>query len=241
MSSPKENRSERFLARYRTLEGLLERRYAARKASGSVVMEYLRDPDSEPCRTELDLCREIRNILAHNEGGDGQPVIEPSEAVLDALEAILEHVAQPQLAARCGTPREGILFAHPNDNALDVMRHMARMGYSHVPVRDKSGLLGVFSAASLMLYAGRKGFDGLTDSLKIGDMKNALSFTDERSEKYLFLPPDATLLTVQDAFEKREERNRHVAAVFITEDGTRQSEILAMLTPWDVMKDGMER
>lgn len=233
-------RAERFLRQYRKLEGLLEKRYAEHKlTTGSVVMEYLRDPDSAPCRAELDLCREIRNLLSHNADASGEPVVEPSEAMLRLLEGIIEHVQHPRMAIDYGTPKDNILFAHPNESALDVMRHMQRMGYSHVPVRDRSGLVGVFSAASLAFYIADRGFESVRDDLRIGELKRALDFTGERSDKYLFMPTDATLLAVRDAFEKHTERNSRLSVVFITEDGTRDGAILAMLTPWDVLKDAL--
>ena len=231
-------RSERFLKLYRMLEGVLEKRYSGRKmSSGSVVMEYLHDPDSAPCRTDLDMCREIRNLLSHNTDGDGEPVVEPSEAVVETLGQIVEYVQRPRLAKDYGTPGDKILFAHPNDAALGVMRHMMRMGYSHVPVRDRTGLVGVFSAASLMRYVGDAGFEGLHDSLRIGELKNALDFDDARSEKYEFFDRNATLTTVREAFERRRERNSRLAVAFITEDGTQHTDVLAMLTSWDVLKD----
>ena len=232
------SRSERFLIHFRMLEGLLEKRYSGKRmSSGSVVMEYLHDPDSAPCRAELDMCREIRNLLSHNAGEMGEAVVEPSEAVVNTLRDIVEYVRRPRLAMDYGTPGDSILFAHPNDDALGVMRHMMRMGYSHVPVRDKSGLVGVFSAASLMRYIGDAGFEGLHDSLRIGELKNALDFDDTRSEKYEFFDRDATLTVVREAFERRRERNSRLAVAFITADGTQHSEVLAMLTSWDVLKD----
>lgn len=239
MEEQRHDTAETFLKLYRQLEGLLERRYVGRKmSSGSVVMEYLHDPDSVPVRTELDLCREIRNLLTHNADADGEPVVEPAQAVLDMLDAIIDHVQRPRLAVDYGTPGEGIVFAHPNDSALDLMRRMQRLGYSHVPVRDRTGLVGVFSAASLFTFLARKGFDTVDDDLKVGNLKTALDFGDERSEKYRFLPANTTLATVRDAFEKHVERNSRLAAVFITEDGTQASHILAMLTPWDVLRYG---
>ena len=238
MENREEARSEQFLKLYRMLEGLLERRYSNKRTSaGSVVMEYLHDPDSVPCRSDLDMCREIRNLLAHNADDAGEPVIEPSQGVLRLLQGIVDYVQRPRLAVDYGTPGDRIMFAHPNDCALDVMRHMMRMGYSHVPVRDKTGLLGVFSAASLMSYIGGEGFEGLHDSLRIGDLKRALSIDDERSDKYLIFNEGATLNAVRAAFERRQERNRRLAVVFITEDGQQHSRVLAMLTPWDVLKD----
>ena len=232
-----ETRAEQFLKLYRKLEGLLEKRYSGKKVSASVVMEYLHDPDSAPCRSDLDMCREIRNLLAHNDDVDGQPVVEPSEGVVDLLGGIVDYVQRPRLALDYGTPGDKIMFAHPNDSALDVMRHMMRMGYSHVPVRDKTGLIGVFSAAALMSYVGDRGFDDIRDDLRIGDLKKALSVDNERTDQYLFFAPTATLTVVRMAFEKPHQRNRRLAAVFITEDGGPHSQVLAMLTPWDALKD----
>lgn len=232
-----EGRSEQFLRLYRKLEGLLEKRYSGKKVSSSVVMEYLHDPDSAPCRADLDMCRDIRNLLTHNDDEDGQPVVEPSEGVVELLGDIVDYVQRPRLAVDYGTPGEKIMFAHPNDLALDVMRHMLRMGYSHVPVRDKTGLVGVFSAGALMSYVGERGFEALKDDLRIGDLKKELSVDNEHTDKYLFFDSKTTLTTVRMAFEKPQERNRRLAVAFITEDGGQHSQVLAMLTPWDALKD----
>ena len=237
LESREELRSERFLTLYRMLEGLLERRYSGRKpTSSSVVIEYLHDADSAPVRADLDMCREIRNLLSHNADDDGKPVVEPSEGVLELLKDIVDYVQRPRLAIDYGTPGEEIMFAHPNDSALDVMRHMMRMGYSHVPVRDRTGLVGVFSAASLMIHAVKVGFDRLDDDLRIGELKDALHVDDGRTDKYLFMDRNATLTAVREAFETHRERNRRLAVVFITEDGTQNTPVLAMLTPWDLLK-----
>lgn len=238
MAGNEERRAEQFLKQYRVLEGLLEKRYSGKQlSSASVVMEYMRDVDSIPIRQELDMCRGIRNLLSHNADDDGEPVVEPSAGVLETMRELVEYVQRPRLAMDFGTPGEKILFAHPNDSALDTMRHMLRMGYSHVPVRDKTGLLGVFSAASLMNFVGQKGFEGLHDDLRIGDLKGSLSIDGDRNERYLFFDREVTLPVVRTAFERRQERNRRLAVAFITEDGSQHSRVLAMLTPWDVLRD----
>ena len=238
MTSGEISRADRFLTMYRQLEGMLEKRYADRQiTSGSVVKEYLRDPDSEPWRSDLDLCREIRNILSHNVGGDGVPVVEPSEGILETLRSIIIHVKRPLLAVDFGTPAGSIMFAHPNDMALNVMRHMLKQGYSHVPVRDRTGLVGVFSAGSMLMYMAENGLSDVRDELRVGDLGPALDFGDERSEKYMFLKDDATLYNVRDAFEKRRERNHRLAVVFLTPDGTRRTPVKVMLTAWDVLRE----
>ena len=232
-----ESRAETFLKMYRVLEGALERRLEGRRQGASVVMDYLRDEDSEPFRTQLNLCREIRNLLSHNADESGEPVVEPSEAVLASLREILEYVSAPRYAIECGTPQERILCAHPNDPAIEVMHRMSRQGFSHVPVLEKGKLAGVFSVGSLFSYLERQGFDGLDDSIRIGQLKDALDVDSHGPEKYRFMPRDATIQQVRAAFEERPGRNSRLSAVFITEHGDRQEPLLAMLTPWDALKD----
>ena len=232
-----ESRAETFLKLYRVLEGALERRLEGRRQGASVVMDYLRDEDSEPFRSQLNLCRDIRNLLSHNADESGEPVVEPSEAVLASLREILEYVSAPRYAIECGTPQERILCAHPNDLAIEVMHRMSRQGFSHVPVVEKGQLNGVFSVGSLFSYLERQGFDGLDDSIRIGQLKDALDVDSHGPEKYRFMPRDATMQQVRAAFEERPGRNSRLSAVFITEHGDRQEPLLAMLTPWDALKD----
>ena len=104
-------------------------------------------------------------------------------------------------------------------------------------MRDRTGLVGVFSAAALMSFTSDTGFEALSDDLRIGDLKKALSVDDDRKDRYLFFDRNATLTMVRAAFERRQERNHRLAAVFITENGDRHSQVLAMLTAWDVLGD----
>lgn len=232
-----ESRAERFLKMYRVLEGTLEKRFSGKRQGSSVVMEYLLDDDSEPFRHELNVCREIRNLLSHNADDSGEALIEPSEAVMESLERILEHVSAPRFAVDYGTPREKILWAHTNDVAIDVMRRMSKNGFSHVPVMEKGKIVGVFSVGSLFECLERRGLDALSNDTRIGQIREALNIDAHGAEKYLFLPKEATIYQVRAAFELKGQRNSRLSAVFITENGSQDAPLVAMLTPWDVLKD----
>lgn len=232
-----QSRAEVFLKMYRVLEGTLEKRMDGRRQGTSVVMDYLKDEDSEPYRYELNVCREIRNLLSHNADDVGEPVVEPSMAVLASLREILDHVSAPRYAIDCGTPRERILCAHPNDLAIEVMHRMEREGFSHVPVLEKGRLTGVFSVGGLFGYLERRGLSALDNAVRIGQLKDALDFERHGAEKYRFMARNTTMQQVRAAFEERSARNSRLSAVFITENGSLDEPLLAMLTPWDVLKD----
>ena len=231
-------RAEEFLRIYRMVENTLDKRYGDGTGSGSVVYEYIRsNPDSEPIRQELNLCREIRNLLSHNSDAAGEPVVEPSEAILSSLNRILRHVSTPSLAKEYGTPHEQLLSAHANDRVIEIMRRMNARGFSHVPILDGKRLTGVFSVGSLFNYLEKNGFDNLDNDLRIRRLGSALNIEAHGTERYLFMPENTTIIEVRAAFEKRSAPNSRLSAVFITENGRLDEPLLSMLTPWDALKD----
>ena len=225
--------SEIFLQKYRVLEGLLEKRYESRRLSYSVVIEYIKDVDSQPVRVDLDLLREIRNILSHNAGPGGEPVVEPSDEMLARLDEIIAYVKRPHRAADFGTPADRIYSAHPNDSVLRVMRGMSNNGYSHVPVREGETAVGVFNMRALFDYLAEGGLDAANDGLRICDLGEHIRF----GSRYAFVSEDTSIVEVRWMFQKYTERNRRLSAVFVTENGDPGERLIRMLTPWDVLGD----
>lgn len=230
--------AELFLQKYRILEGLLEKRYDGHKmSSSSVVMEYIRDPDSDPVRVDLDLLREIRNILSHNADAKGQPVVQPSQEMLDRLDAIIAHVKRVRLAVDYGTPSEKILSAHPNDSVFSVMREMHKNGYSHVPVIRKGRLTGVFSVKCLFDYLAKNGLNSLYADARIADLGDELRVDGPAGARYMFVSKKTSIVTVRCAYEKHREKNKRLSMVFVTENGVADEPILCMISPWDVLNE----
>lgn len=143
----------------------------------------------------------------------------------------------PRYAVDCGTPREKILWAHPNDRVMDVMHKMSKQGFSHIPVMERGKVCGIFSPGILFAYLERNGLGSLDRSARIEQIDEAMNMDRHGSERYLFMPENATIYQVRDAFEERTEPNNRLSAVFITGKGTKEEALIAMLTPWDVLKN----
>lgn len=229
-------RADTFLSMYRVLEGILDRKYAGlgRKVN-SVVMEYIQDAESEPVRAQLNVCREIRNLLTHNSDKNGKPLVEPSQEVLDSLYEIIAYVQKPQPAMMYATEAARILRASMNDRAMDIMRRMEKHGYSHVPVMDDDRIVGVFGVAAVFSRVLDGGVIG--PDTRIKEFGGHIRLDKQTSGRFLIMGPNATYLDVRGEFEKYEDRNSRVAVVFITSTGDESGELLGMLTPWDVMGD----
>ena len=230
--------NDEFLEKYRVLEELLSERYAGETRShSSVIMEFAKSREGEMFRDRIDLCREIRNLLTHNAVESGQPVVEPSEGVLRALESVIAYVEKPRLALDCGTPAERILCAHLNDRIEDIMHRMRKQGFSNTPVMEGDQIIGVFSVGALFMFLDEKGLTALDRDARIGDLGDAIDIAHSGRANYRFMPETTTVTDARAAFQRYRERNDRLRAIFITPTGSPTERLLALLTPWDVMKD----
>ncbi len=230
-----EDRARLFLDLYKQIEDVLEEKYRnARRHFSSAVFEFVKDYESAPVRDKLDLCRHIRNLMAHSADLDNQPVVVPSQPVVDALRDVLDFVSRPPLALEFATRGERVLKVGPDQRVLRVMELMDKNGYSHVPVMKDGKFYGVFSVGSMFRYLLRHKGKGLDPAAMIKDLKGYLA-VEEHLENYEFVPADATYIYVRQRFEQVRGKNKRVSVIFITEDGRQDQPLLGMLTPWDVL------
>lgn len=230
-----QDRAQLFLDLYKQIEDELEDKYRnARRHYASVVFEFIKDYESAPVRDKLDVCRHIRNLMAHSANMDGEPVVEPSEPVVEALREVLDFVRRPPLALDYATRGERVLKVNARQKVLRVMEVMEKNGYSHVPVMKEERFYGVFSVGSVFRYLLKNGGKGVTPETTIRDMRGYLA-VEEHIENYEFVPATATYIYVRQRFEQVRAKNKRVAVIFITQDGKPDQPLLGMLTPWDVL------
>ena len=230
-----QDRAQLFLDLYKQIEDELDDKYKnSRRHYSSVVFEFIKDYESAPVRDKLDLCRHIRNLMAHSANMDGEPVVVPSEPVTRALQEVLDFVRRPPLAIEFATKGERVLKAGANQKVLRVMELMDKNGYSHVPVMKENRFYGVFSSGSVFRYLLRNGGKGISPDTTIKELRGYLA-VEEHIENYEFVPADASYIYVRERFEQVRAKNKRVSVIFITQDGRPDQPLLGMLTPWDVV------
>lgn len=228
---------DEFLDLYRQLEETLTQRFEeSGRRSGSVIMDFINDDEGAPYREDLNACREVRNILTHHSSIDGMPIVEPSDALIHVLKEVIAYVKQPQSALDFATPREKLMVAHMDQNALKVMREMKKRGFSHVPVLKNGEFAGVFSVSTVFSYVIEEEDHSVDRQTKIEDFGNLLKLDQHASERFEFASRRASYWDVRDRFEKRKgQPPKRLAAVFVTENGKFGERLLGMITPWDVI------
>ena len=232
-----ENRSMVFLDLYRQLEETLEQRFReSGRKYGSVVMDFMNDDEGAPFREDLNVCREVRNLLSHHAAIHGQSVVEPSEALIGVLREVIEYVRRPQPAMDFATPRDKLMIAYLDQSALRVMREMQKRGFSHVPVIQHGEFKGVFSVSTVFSYVIDEVGHGMDKRTTIGDFGELLKLDNHETERFEFVSKKASYWDVRDQFErKRGQHTKRLVAIFVTENGQFGERLLGMITPWDVI------
>lgn len=230
--------AQEFLDLYKQMEALLDEKYGeAVGRRGNAVTRFINEPAGREYRDELDLCREVRNLLTHNPNMDGVPVVEPAPALLQTLRDAIARLEAPPTVMQYATPTSELMMTDLKQKAYTVMKNMEKRGFSHIPVVVNKKFMGVFSISTLFSYqlADPKCKFDIEDVL-ISDFSQFISIENHTCERFLFMTPEHTYWDAQKAFERGNGmKHKRLAAIFITSDGSSKGKLLGMLTPWDII------
>ncbi len=228
---------DRFLDLYKEVEEALREKGLTHGRS-SIIMQFIASPEGRPFRDELNTCREMRNILAHNQDIEGEAPFVPTDASINALEKILNYLKMPPLALSSGTRYENLICAKLSDRVKPIMEKMTERGFSHIPVFENGVLFGVFSISTIFLHTLEKGETVIDENTLIGDFKEDLPIENHIAESFEFASAETTVVEAEALLKKATApENKRIAALFITRSGNKNERILGMVTPWDVLHE----
>ena len=111
---------------------------------GSAVSRLERRKEFKDIAVELSYCRDVRNLLAHNQRIGESFAVEPSDAMIALMEETLEKVKNPVRCVDVWVPFNKMIWRTKKDNVLQTMQVMRSAGFSHVPILDNRRVTGVF-------------------------------------------------------------------------------------------------
>ncbi len=229
-----ESRAEQFLDLYCRMEELLEHKYGYESSStNNVVIQFCQSRQGMRYRDQLNLCREIRNVLSHHADINGEAVVEPAEGLVSILQAVVSELETPPMVLDFATAAEDIVMTTPSRNALELMGIMEKRGFSHIPIWYYGRMAGVFSRSTVFSYQlAHPGFV-LDKSTKVEQFADFYPL-DKHMERYLFTTPDMSVWEAREAF-RQVYKHKRLAVIFVTDSGNAEGTLLGMLTPWDVL------
>ncbi|MBQ7826772.1 MAG: CBS domain-containing protein [Clostridia bacterium] len=238
-----------FLNLYKDLEELLEVKYSnGKKFTGSAVMRYYNDDEGKKWREELNICREMRNMLSHHAKIGGKAVFEPSDEVVKILRQIIDDVKNPPVAMTIATPADKLFTCGYDDLVEDVVHVMKAEGYSHVPVVENGRLVGVFSVSTVFALVDKYGIEGISKCCEadreylgrnttISRFREFLPIDRHVTESFGFVADSSPYSSLQRRFGLQGAKSLRLVALFVTENGRAEEKLLGMITPWDMIRE----
>lgn len=233
------NNNELFLDKYRELENLIKHRkgqeYRGNSPVYSYVQELYRSPHlKDQLRGEkLDSIRELRNQMAHK-NVDG--ILNISIEAIEFLDKEIQNIQNPLSAFDICVKLNDIHYATLKSNLNKVMDTMLSYGYSHIPVLDDNKMLiGVFSENTIFsIYKEEKNILN-KENLSLNDIYDYLKINNHQTECFTFVNEKYFVNDIIKRFQKRKENNKRLTVIFVTKDGTQDSTLMGMITPYDAL------
>ncbi len=227
-------RTDEFLDLYRQLEALTREAYGLSE-SQSPVKFLAERAEFRSVRTELDYCREVRNLLSHNPKLNDRYAVEPSTELIRLLERTVRQVRNPLRVEKIAVGRDRILCRTMDDLILPAMREMSVHVYSRIPILKNGAVCGVFSENTLLNYLIDRETVRLDENARFSDIRDYLGLDANRSESYRFVSRRLPAWSAAELFEKALDRADRIGMLFVTQSGKPSEKLLGILTAWDVV------
>lgn len=229
---------DKFLELYRQLEREGKRVYFPEAADKeNIIGRLMGVPQLQPFKDDIDYCRVVRNFLVHNPKVNGEYAVIPSDKLIDFMQHCVDIIKSPMKAIDYAIKINNMYTAALSSKVLDVIRHMRTNGFTHVPVMENNRLIGVFSANVLFGYLSDARFEDITLNAKMEQFVDHLALQNHTNEYFIFMPKNITLYEVSRRFKIDAKTMKQLCAVFLTENGRSDEKVLAMLTPYSILRD----
>ncbi|MBR6401100.1 MAG: hypothetical protein IKS17_07770 [Firmicutes bacterium] len=229
--------AEEFLDLYARLENEGRAAYFKKSPDNENIIGRLMNlPQLREYKEDINYCRVVRNFLVHTPRVNSSYAISPSPEMVEFLKKLIENIQNPPRAIDYAVKINNMYTVNLKSNIVDVVRYMQTMGFTHVPVIESGKIFGVFSANVLYTYLSQaKEVGNFDTSLEL--VRDYLPLHKHTNEYFAFVSRDTTLHEVSKLFKIDVRSMKQLSAVFLTENGHSDEHILAMMTPYSILRD----
>ncbi|MGN0396146.1 MAG: hypothetical protein ACI4EF_12350 [Coprococcus sp.] len=225
------NNTEIFLDKYKQLENLAINEYRL-PPDGSAVAKLEKKSEFKDIRFELNYCREVRNLLQHNQRLDEEFAVEPGTKMIELLDSVIEMIKNPVRCSDVGVPYSQLVWRAPDDLVMPTIRLMNDRNISHVPILDGRRVVGDFSDNCVFPFLLGDTGAKLDENTRFRDLQQYLDLNSHPSEVFKFVAADTKLTQVEKLYEEARNKHERIGMVFLTETGRPDERLLGVLTSW---------
>lgn len=229
-----DSKTEIFLQKYRELESIISAEYNLPN-SESAVSYIIRRPEYRSIKTELDYCREVRNLLSHNPMlKNKRYAVEPDDEMIALLEQTIEKVKNPKRARHICIPRNKICCRNMDDYVYPTMVEMRDKVYTHIPILENDVVVGVFSENTLLSYLIDDEIVSIDESVKFADISKYLPIDKHTAESFRFVSQNMLLSEIDLIFADALKNVDRIGLAFVTNSGKPTEKLLGIISAWDI-------
>ena len=227
------NNTDEYLDLYKQLEQFAIKRFGY-PDDGKAVSSLEKRPEFRKVKTELQYCREVRNLLQHKPKIEKSFAVAPSEEMISFLKNTIHKVKNPPKAKDIAIPIASILYKTMDDFVKPTMVEMQKKVYTHVPILQDGIVVGVFSENTVFSYLIDEEIVGIEDQMRFRELEDYLPVDKHSSESFRFARQDMLVENINLLFEKALAKQDRIGLVFITKNGKADEPLLGIITAWDI-------
>jgi predicted transcriptional regulator len=179
---------------------------------------------------------ELRNAIVHR--STGEMIAQPSDQALHKIQELEQKLTNPPRALDIASKP---IYAVQSDEYISTLvRTMNEKHFSYVPIYEGSTFKGVFSEHTLTRWLASIATDqGFTITEQhVNQVYDFLDSQDDKYNAYRFVDKDKDAFSIREDFIQYMSKNKRLSAVFVTDSGSPQQDILGIITAWDIHKLG---
>ena len=229
------SRTEQFLEKYRELEDLIRIEFSLKEGNNDSPIGFLlRQEAFRNIKSDLNLCKDVRNLLAHNRKIQNVYVVEPSEEMISLLDTTILKIRRIPHAMDIAVKIEQILWRSIDDAVLPVMKLMNERSISHIPILENGVVTGVFSDNTIMSYLMDETIIEAADNIQFSDLKKYLPLEAHRADSFRFIARNTQVTKITEIFSDSMTKSERIGLVFVTASGKKTEKLLGIITAWDL-------
>lgn len=227
--------AQEFLEQYRRLEKAIKLKYGYDSNDGGVVRKFCKEQKPPAyLRNELELCIDIRNILAHNPKTGGEAPISPGQGIINTVRKATEWIENPPDVTRVWIGYSNVYAKGLEAKVLPAMKEMAERSFTHIPIVEEGRVAGVFSENTLLSCVLDEEISHYDEKTRFCDISKYLPIEDHASEVFAFASRSTSLQDVKKIFDGALQRGERLGMLFVTQNGKPSEKLLGIVTAWDI-------
>lgn len=231
----KERNSDRFISAYNRIDQEMKELSGAKEHHSFFrLIDMAKKKSAVIRRYEADLREygDLRNAIVHHRTSMEYIIAEPHDDVVAKMEEIEQALMHPNSVGEIF--RRDVLTFQLGDSLSYALKIIREKKFNQFPVYLGSEFKGLVTPVGITAFLASNLRED-TISLRKTTLEDILVHENKR-DNHRFISGDTSAYVAEEMFKTELTRGHRLEALLITEDGAASSDLLGIVTPFDILK-----